>query len=59
MFALVQSRKIKQYFAGNKGITIGDIQYPKTIFTLWNEEQRNNIGVYSIVIDILILTIQL
>ena len=51
MFALVQSRKIKQYFAGNKGVTIGDIQYPKTIFTLWNEEQRNNIGVYSVIID--------
>ena len=51
MFALVQSNQIKKYFLGNKGVTIGDIQYPKTIFTLWNEEERNAIGIYTVVFD--------
>tara|TARA_R100000697_G_scaffold51364_1_gene64376 strand:+ start:228 stop:809 length:582 start_codon:yes stop_codon:yes gene_type:complete len=51
MFALVQSNQIKKYFLGNKGVTIGDTQYPKTIFTLWNEEERNAIGIYTVVFD--------
>jgi hypothetical protein len=29
MFALVESGSIIKYFSGNKGITIGDNQYPK------------------------------
>ena len=36
---------------GNKGITIGDNQYPKAIYTLWTEAERNAIGIYSIVYD--------
>ena len=36
---------------GNKGITIGDNQYPASIFTLWSESERNAIGVYTIEID--------
>ena len=31
MFALVESEKITKYLSGNKGITIGDKQYPKAI----------------------------
>ena len=36
---------------GNRGIIIGDNQYPSTIFTLWTESERNAIGVYTIEID--------
>jgi len=36
---------------GNKGITIDGIQYPKSIYTLWTEAERNAIGIYTVEID--------
>ena len=51
MFALVESGSITKYFAGNKGITIGDIQYSKSIFTLWSESDRNAIGIYTVTVN--------
>ena len=51
MFALVESGSITKMMNGNKGITIGDNQYPAAIFTLWTEAERNAIGVYTIEID--------
>ena len=51
MYALVEDGSITKYFSGNKGITIGDIQYPKAIFTLWTKSEREAIGIYEIVWD--------
>jgi hypothetical protein len=51
MFALVQDGSIIKYFSGDKGVTIGDIQYPKAIFTVWSNSQREAIGVYKVVFD--------
>ena len=51
MFAVVESGSITSMPKGNRGITIGDNQYPSTIFTLWTESERNAIGVYTIEID--------
>ena len=51
MFALVESGTITQFPKGNKGITIGDNQYPQTIYTLWTEAERNAIGIYTVEID--------
>ena len=51
MFALVESGTITQFPKGNKGITIGDNQYPKTIYSLWTEAERNAIGIYTVTID--------
>ena len=51
MYALVEDGSITKYFSGNKGITIGDIQYPKSIFTLWTKSEREAIGIYEIVWD--------
>ena len=51
MFALVESGKITSMPKGNKGITIGDNQYPATIYTLWSESERNAIGIYTVEID--------
>jgi len=36
---------------GNKGITIGDIKHPASIYTIWTEAQRNAIGIYTVEID--------
>ena len=51
MFALVESGNITKMMRGNKGITIGDNQYPAAIFTIWTESERNAIGIYTIEID--------
>ena len=51
MFAIVESGSITSMPKGNKGITIGDNQYPAAIFSLWTEAERNAIGVYTVEID--------
>ena len=51
MFALVESGKITQMPRGNIGITLNGIQYPKSIYTLWSEAERNAIGIYTVEID--------
>jgi len=51
MFALVESGSITKFLNGNKGIQIGDLKYPRAIYTLWTEAERNAIGIYSIVYD--------
>ena len=51
MFALVESGSITKFFSGNKGITIGDNNYPKAIFTLWTKDEREAIGIYEVEID--------
>ena len=51
MFALIDNEQITKHISGNKGITIGDVQYPRSIFTLWSEAERNAIGIYVITVD--------
>ena len=51
MFALVESGSITKFFSGNRGITIGDKQYPKEIFTLWTKSEREAIGIYEVEMD--------
>tara|TARA_A100001515_G_scaffold57063_1_gene44991 strand:+ start:3108 stop:3728 length:621 start_codon:yes stop_codon:yes gene_type:complete len=51
MFAVVESGKITSMPNGNKGITIGDLKHPASIFSLWTEAERNAIGVYTVEID--------
>ena len=53
MFALVDKsdNSITKMLNGNKGITIGDNQYPKAIFTLWTEAERNAINIYAVTIN--------
>jgi len=50
MFALVESGSVTKFFKGNKGITIGDTQYPKQIFQ-WSNEELQAIGIYPVRID--------
>ena len=51
-FALVESGKITRLINGNKGIKIGDNQYPSSFFTpIYSEAERNAAGVYTVEID--------
>ena len=49
MWALVKSNSVDTVYSMAIAATIGDIKYPKTIFTLWSESQRKAIGIYDIV----------
>ena len=51
MFAVVESGSITSMPNGNKGIDIDGVKHPATIFTLWTEDERNAIGVYTVEID--------
>ena len=51
MWGLVESGSITKFFSGNRGITIGDNQYPKAIFTLWSKSEREAIGLYEVEFD--------
>ena len=51
MFALIDDQQITKFFSGNRGVTLGDVQYPKSIFSLWSEVERNAIGIYEVTVD--------
>ena len=53
MFALVDKsdNSITRMLNGNRGITLGDNQYPRAIYTLWTEAERNAINIYTVTID--------
>ena len=51
MFALVQDNTITKMISGNRGITLGDIQYPRSIFSLWSASEKEAIGIYEVVFN--------
>tara|TARA_Y100001963_G_scaffold62532_1_gene87239 strand:+ start:223 stop:843 length:621 start_codon:yes stop_codon:yes gene_type:complete len=51
MFALVEDGSITKMLSGNRGITLGDVQYPQAIFTLWSAAEREAIGIYEVEYD--------
>ena len=51
MWALVESNSITKTFNRPKGFTLGDIQYPASIFTLWSKSEKEAIGIYEIIVN--------
>ena len=51
MYALIENNEIKETFSNIRALKIGDVQYPKNIFTLWGESELNNVGLYTVVFD--------
>ena len=51
MYALITDGSIAKHLSGNRGITIGDIQYPRDIFSKWTEAERNAIGIFEIIFN--------
>ena len=49
MYALITDGSIAKYLSGNRGITIGSIQYPQNIFTLWTAAEKDAIGIYEVI----------
>ena len=51
MYALIENNEIKETFSNIRALKIGDVQYPKNIFTVWSESELNKVGLYTIVQD--------
>ena len=51
MWALVESNSVTKVYTRPKAITIGDLNYPANIMSVWSEADLNAIGIYEVVID--------
>jgi len=51
MYALVEDNAITRTYTNPKGMTIGGVQYPQNIHSLWSESDLNAIGIYTVVYD--------
>ena len=52
MFVLVENDSITKTVSSNRGITIGENQYPQAIFSAaWSTAEREAIGIYEVVFD--------
>ena len=48
MYALVEDNAITRIFSRPKGFTLGDVQYPQNIFSLWTKAEKEAIGIYEV-----------
>ena len=51
MWALVESGSVSKIYAHPKQLTIGDVNYPSNIFSMWTSSELEAIGIYEVVID--------
>ena len=51
MWALVENDSVSKVYQNPKAITIGDVNYPSNIFSLWSSEDLEAIGIYDVEVD--------
>ena len=51
MWALVENNQVSKVYQNPKAITIGDVNYPSNIFSLWSTSELEAIGIYIVVED--------
>ena len=51
MFVLVENNSITKQLNTSRGITLGENQYPRSIYNLWSAAEREAIGIYEVVWD--------
>ena len=51
MWAQVESNNVTKVFTRPKALTIGDVNYPSNIFTMWSASELEAIGIYEVTID--------
>ena len=51
MWAYVQNNQVTKVYKNPKAITIGDVNYPANIFTLWSASELEAISIYIVVED--------
>ena len=51
MYALIENNEIKKLYNNPRTLTIGDIQYPRSIFSLWTKEELEAKGICEVIFD--------
>jgi hypothetical protein len=51
MWALVESGSVSKVYHSPKPLTLGDVNYPSNIFSMWTSSELEAIGIYEVVID--------
>ena len=51
MWALVESGNVTKLYARPKSLTIGDVNYPSNIFSVWTSSELEAINIYEVVMD--------
>ena len=51
MWAKIESNTIVEILNRPKALTIGDVNYPRNIFSLWTTAELEALGLYEVVID--------
>ena len=51
MFVLVENDSVTKQLNTSRGITLGENQYPRSIYNLWSAAEREAIGIYEVVFD--------
>ena len=51
MWALVENDSVSKVYQNPKAITIGDVNYPSNIFSLWSASELEAIGIYEVTVD--------
>ena len=51
MYALVEDNTITKIYNNPRGMTLGGVQYPQNIHSLWLESDLNAIGIYTVIYD--------
>jgi hypothetical protein len=51
MWALVESGNVTKLYVRPKKLTIGDVNYPSNIFTMWSSSELEALGIYEVIED--------
>ena len=51
MWALVESGSVSKIYTRPKQLTLGDVNYPSNIFSMWTSSELEAIGIYEVVVD--------
>ncbi len=51
MWALVESGSVSKIYNFPKQLTIGDVNYPSNIFTMWSSSELEALGIYEVIED--------
>ncbi len=51
MWARVESDTVTKIYTRPKALTIGDVNYPANIFSMWTSAELKALGIYEVVID--------
>jgi hypothetical protein len=49
MWARVENNNIVEYYKNKKSLVLNNVRYSSQIFTIWTDEERAELGIYSVI----------